>query len=60
MRKDEIPKSYQDELKSIYISSCEMLKTYHAMFPPKNTEQELKVNNLKELNKFLFFFIFWD
>ena len=41
--KDVIPKPNQEELKTIYISSCEMLKKFHAMFPPKNTEQELKV-----------------
>ncbi|CAF0953148.1 unnamed protein product [Brachionus calyciflorus] len=41
--RDEIQKSYQDEIKSVYISSCEMLKTYHSMFPPKNTEQEMKL-----------------
>ena len=41
--RDEIPKHYQEEIKSIYVSSCEMLKTYHAIFPPKNTVQELKL-----------------
>lgn len=42
--KDVIPKPNQEEIKLIYISSCEMLKSYHAMFPPKNTEQQLKVH----------------
>lgn len=40
---DVIPKPNQEELKTIYISSCEMLKKFHAMFPPKNAENELKV-----------------
>jgi hypothetical protein len=40
---DEIPKTNQDEIKSIYMCSSEMLKNFHRTFPPKNAEQELKV-----------------
>jgi hypothetical protein len=47
--KDEIPKLNQDEIKSLYVSSCEILKTFHRRFPPKTTEQELKVRNILEL-----------
>jgi hypothetical protein len=44
--KDEIPKPNQDEIKTLYFSSIEILKAFHRMFPPKNTEQELKVNSI--------------
>jgi hypothetical protein len=46
--KDEIPKVNQDEIKSLYFSSVEILKAFHRMFPPRNAEQELKV---KIINK---------
>ncbi|RNA32222.1 general transcription factor IIH subunit 1 [Brachionus plicatilis] len=49
--RDEVPKNYQEEIKSIYVSSCEMLKTYHAMFPPKNSEQELKLKLARDTLK---------
>jgi transcription initiation factor TFIIH subunit 1 len=41
--KDEIPKVNQDEIKTIYLCCCEMLKNFHRAFPTKNTEQELRV-----------------
>lgn len=43
--KDEIPKVNQDEMKTIYLCCFEMLKNFHRAFPPKNTEQELRVNS---------------
>lgn len=49
--RDEVPKNYQEEIKSIYVSSCEMLKTYHCMFPPKNSDQELKLKLARDTLK---------
>ena len=46
--KDEIPKPNQEEVKAMYVCACEMLKSFHAMFPPKNSEQELKLKSMKE------------
>ena len=43
--KDEIPKVKQDEIKTLYSSSAEMLRHFHACFPPKNAELETKVTN---------------
>ena len=48
--KDEIPKTNQEEVKVLYRSSREILKTYYKMFPPKNADQEQKVSY-----KFYFF-----
>jgi hypothetical protein len=30
------------------MTATEMLKSFHMMFPPKNTEQELKFTSMKE------------
>jgi len=42
--KDEIAKKNQEEVKALYISSCEMLRHFWACFPPKNDQLEHKVD----------------
>lgn len=46
--KDEIPRMNQEEIKSLYLCSCEMLKNFHRAFPPKNSEQDLRLKSMKE------------
>lgn len=46
--KEEIPKRNQEEVKALYISSCEMLRHFWACFPPKNEQLENKLKLMKE------------
>lgn len=46
--KDEIPKINQEEIKALYVSSCEMLRHFWACFPPKNLQLETKLKAMVE------------